>query len=166
RPALVVGPGVDDEHALPEVRALAERARAAVWISPLSGRSGFPESHPLFQGFLPPVADQLAARLEAYDVVVTLGAPLFTYHVHTEGPPLSAATELFHLDCDPGQAAWLPTGTSIITTLRPALAQLATQLQESGREPPPPRPAAAAAAPDHLTPDLLFDLLRARLPRD
>ena len=53
RPALVVGPGVDDEDALAEARALAERVRAAVWISPLSGRSGFPESHPYFQGFLP-----------------------------------------------------------------------------------------------------------------
>ncbi|MFD7707016.1 hypothetical protein [Streptomyces sp. NPDC059786] len=70
RPALVVGPGVDDEHALPEVLALAERLRAAVWISPLSGRSGFPESHPLFQGFLPPVADRLTARLEPYDTTI------------------------------------------------------------------------------------------------
>ncbi|MEU1408779.1 hypothetical protein ABZ471_42045 [Streptomyces sp. NPDC005728] len=46
---------MDDEDALDEVRAPTERIRAGVWISPLSGRSGFPESHPLFQGFLPPV---------------------------------------------------------------------------------------------------------------
>ncbi|WP_327351107.1 benzoylformate decarboxylase [Streptomyces sp. NBC_01304] len=166
RPALIVGPGVDDEHALPEVRVLAERMRAAVWISPLSGRSGFPESHPLFQGFLPPVADQLAARLEAYDVVVALGAPLFTYHVHTEGRLFPATTELFHLDCDPAQAAWLPTGTSIITTLKPALAQLAAQVGESDRKPPPLHPTPAEAAGDNLTPELVFDLLRNRLPRD
>lgn len=167
RPALVVGPGVDDENALDEVRVLAERMRAGVWISPLSGRSGFPESHPLFQGFLPPIARHLAARLAPYDVVLALGAPVFTYHVADGGPPLAPGTELFHLDCDPGQAAWLPTGTSIVTTLRPALARLAGLLTESDRDPPPPRPAPAPArAEKHITPELFFDLLRARLPRD
>ncbi|WP_031169891.1 benzoylformate decarboxylase [Streptomyces durhamensis] len=167
RPALVVGPGVDDEDALDLVRTLAERIRAGVWISPLSGRSGFPESHPLFQGFLPPTARQLAARLAPYDVVVALGAPVFTYHVADDGPPLAAGTELFHLDCDPGQAAWLPTGTSILTTLRPALARLTALLRDSDRDPPPPRPAPAPArAEGHITPELFFDLLRARLPRD
>ncbi|MBX7552151.1 benzoylformate decarboxylase [Streptomyces sp. NPDC004232] len=167
RPALVVGPGVDDEDALDEVRVLAERLRAGVWISPLSGRSGFPESHPLFQGFLPPVARRLAARLAPYDVVVALGAPVFTYHVADDGPPLAPGTELFHLDCDAGQAAWLPVGTSVVTTLRPALARLTELLKESDREPPPPRPAPAPAAADaHITPEFLFDLLRDRLPRD
>ena len=167
RPALVVGPGVDDEDALEQVRALAERIRAGVWISPLSGRSGFPESHPLFQGFLPPVARQLSARLAPYDVVVALGAPVFTYHVADGGPPLAPGTELFHLDCDPGQAAWLPTGTSIVTTLRPALERLTGLLKEPDRAPPPPRPAPVPArAEGHITPELLFDLLRTRLPRD
>ncbi|MDV9178192.1 FHA domain-containing protein, partial [Streptomyces sp. W16] len=141
RPALVVGPGVDDEDALPEARDLAERTRAAVWISPLSGRSGFPESHPLFQGFLPPLAGQLAARLRPYDVVVALGAPVFTYHVDDGGPLLHPGTELHHLDCDPAQAAWLPTGTSIVTTLKPALTHLTALLKASDRVPPPPRPA-------------------------
>jgi benzoylformate decarboxylase len=158
---------VDDEDALDEVRVLAERLRAGVWISPLSGRSGFPESHPLFQGFLPPVARHLAARLAPYDVVVALGAPVFTYHVADEGPPLAPGTELFHLDCDAAQAAWLPVGTSVVTTLRPALARLAELLKEADREPPPPRPASAPAAADaSLTPEFLFDLLRDRLPRD
>ncbi|MEU2423208.1 benzoylformate decarboxylase [Streptomyces sp. NPDC007851] len=170
RPALVVGPGVADEDAADEVRALAERLRAGVWISPLSGRSGFPESHPLFQGFLPPVARALSARLAPYDVVVALGAPVFTYHVADGGPPLAPGTELFHLDCDPGQAAWLPTGTSIVTTLRPALTRLTGLLEETDREPPPPRPAPPPAPAGehgaHITPELFFDLLRARLPRD
>ncbi|MGP3776315.1 benzoylformate decarboxylase [Streptomyces sp. SDT5-1] len=167
RPALVVGPGVDDESALPQVLALAERVRAGVWISPLSGRSGFPESHPLFQGFLPPVAGQLASRLAPYDVVVALGTPVFTYHVPDDAPPLAPGTELFHLDPDPAQAAWLPTGTSLVTTLRPALTQLAAVVRESGREPPPPRvrPEPVTAA-DRLTPELVLDELHRRLPRD
>lgn len=167
RPALVIGQGVENEAALPQALALAERIRAGVWISPLSGRSGFPESHPLFQGFLPPVAGQLAARLAPYDVVVALGTPAFTYHVPDDSPPLAPGTELFHLDCDPAQAAWLPTGTSLVTTLRPALTALTALVGASDREPPAPRkrPAAPAAAA-HLTPELVLDALHERLPRD
>ncbi|MEV5988530.1 benzoylformate decarboxylase [Streptomyces sp. NPDC052051] len=167
RPALVIGPGVDDEAVLPEAVALAERIRAAVWISPLSGRSGFPESHPFFQGFLPPVAGQLAARLAPYDVVVALGAPVFTYHVADDSPPLAPGTALFHLDCDPAQAAWLPTGTSLITTLRPALARLTELVGRADRERPPargrPAPVSAGGA---LTPELVLEQLHRRLPRD
>ncbi|NEB74584.1 benzoylformate decarboxylase, partial [Streptomyces sp. SID14478] len=167
RPALVIGQGVDDEAALPEAVALAERIRAGVWISPLSGRSGFPESHPLFQGFLPPVARQLAARLQPYDVVVALGTPVFTYHVPDDSPPLAPGTELFHLDCDPAQAAWLPTGTSLVTTLRPALAQLTALVGPSDREPPPQREQPAPASREGaLTPELVLDELHRRLPRD
>ncbi|MFD8570335.1 benzoylformate decarboxylase [Streptomyces sp. NPDC059639] len=167
RPALVIGPGVDDEAALPEAVALAERIRAGVWISPLSGRSGFPESHPLFQGFLPPIAGELAARLDGYDVVVALGTPVFTYHVPDERPPLAPGTELFHLDCDPAQAAWLPTGTSLVTTVRPALTRLAALVAPADREPPPPRTRPApATAGDRLTPELVLDALHQRLPRD
>jgi benzoylformate decarboxylase len=167
RPALVVGPGVDDERALPEAVALAERTRAAVWISPMSGRSGFPERHPYFQGFLPPVPDQLAGRLAAYDLVVALGAPVFTYHFHTESPPLHPGTELFHLDCDPRQAAWLPVGTSLVTTLKPALGQLAALIKESDREPPPPRPEPPSAPPGPaISAELVLDLVCARLTRD
>ncbi|MDJ1133459.1 benzoylformate decarboxylase [Streptomyces iconiensis] len=187
RPALVVGPGVDDEHATREVTELAERTRAAVWISPLSGRSGFDERHPLFQGFLPPVPDRLAAQLAPYDLVVALGAPLFTYHVDTGGPPLAAGTELWHLDCDPAQAAWLPVGTSVVTTLRPAVGALAGLVRAADRAAPAPRPAptrAPAPAPvtvtgtapspspapapvgGRITVEALFDLLADRLPRD
>ncbi|RDG36900.1 benzoylformate decarboxylase [Streptomyces corynorhini] len=166
RPALVVGPAVDDERAVREVAELAERTRAAVWISPLSGRSGFDELHPYFQGFLPPVADQLAQRLAPYDLVVALGAPLFTYHVHVEGPALAAGTELYHLDCDPAQAAWLPVGTSVVTTIRPAVRALTGLVGTSERPPPPARTAPPPARPGVLSAELVMDLLRERLPRD
>lgn len=166
RPALVVGPGVDDERAGGAVLELAERTRAAVWISPLSGRSGFDERHPLFQGFLPPVPDLLAHRLAEYDLVVALGAPLFTYHVAAGGPPLAGGTELYHLDCDPAQAAWLPVGTSIISTLRPAVRTLSGLVRKSGRPAPPARPAPAPPPDGGLSPELVLDLLQERLPAD
>ncbi|MFG3256786.1 benzoylformate decarboxylase [Streptomyces sp. NPDC048172] len=167
RPALVVGPGVDAEGAYDEVAELAERTRAAVWISPLSGRSGFDERHPLFQGFLPPVPDGLSATLAPYDLVLALGAPLFTYHLAAgdpDAPPLREGTALHHLDCDPAQAAWLPLGTSLVTTLRPAVRALNGLVRKAERPAPPARPAPPPArAGDAASAELLLDLLRERL---
>ncbi|MFM9372279.1 benzoylformate decarboxylase [Streptomyces sp. Da 82-17] len=165
RPALVVGPGVDDEGAVDAVVALAERTRAGVWISPMSGRSGFPETHPLFQGFLPPVRGQLADRLAGHDVVVALGAPLFTYHVSGDGPLLPDDCELFHLDCDPAQAAWLPVGTSVLTTLRAGVESLTSLLKPTTRPTPPPRPQVARAVPtDPPSAAYVLDALAELLP--
>jgi len=52
-PAIVVGASVARDGAWDEVICLAERHRASVWVSPMSGRNSFPESHRLFAGFLP-----------------------------------------------------------------------------------------------------------------
>ena len=42
RPALVVGPGVDRAGAVDLMVRVAEKARAAVWVSPFSARCSFP----------------------------------------------------------------------------------------------------------------------------
>src|SRR5579883_1004589 len=138
RPALIVGPSVDRDGAWPEAVELAERTRAAVWVSPMSGRGSFPEDHPLFAGFLPPVRRLLATRLADYDVVLVLGAPIFTYHVQSEGPFIPPATQLFQIIDDPEAAAWAPVGTSLLATLRLGLTCLLELIEPSTRHAPPP----------------------------
>jgi benzoylformate decarboxylase len=166
-PALIVGPGVDDDDAMPAVVDLAERSGAAVWMSPLSGRSGFPEDHRLFRGFLPPVRDQLARRLDGHDVIVSIGAPIFTYHVHTTGPYLPEGARLFHLDCDPAQIAWAPVGTSVLTTIRAGVTALLDIVGKADREAPAPRTRLAApTVTDPIEPALVFATLRDLLPED
>jgi benzoylformate decarboxylase len=81
RPAFVVGAGVDVEGAFEDVVTLAERHRARVWVAPLSARCSFPESHPLFAGFLDADRDRIREQLAGHDVVVVIGAPVFSYHV-------------------------------------------------------------------------------------
>ena len=93
RPALVVGPGVDRDGAWDVTVELAERSGALVWVSPLSSRCSFPEDHPAFAGFLTPQRATLAGQLAGHDVVVVLGAPVFTYHVHADGPFLAEGTD-------------------------------------------------------------------------
>ncbi|SEG07719.1 benzoylformate decarboxylase [Thermomonospora echinospora] len=166
-PVIVVGPGVDDDNAQDLVVELAERTCAPVWISPLSGRSGFPEDHRQFRGFLPPVRDQLAARLEGHDVILVLGAQVFSYHVHSEGRYVPEGARLFHFDCDPAQTAWAPVGTSVLTTIRSGVGGLLELVERSER--PLPEPRAGLAVPqvtDPIPPELLVEALRELMPPD
>jgi len=167
RPALVIGAGVDDDNAQDLAVELAERAAAAVWIAPLSARSGFPQTHPLFHGFLPPVRDQIVALLAGHDVVLVLGAPVFTYHIPTPGPVLPDGLRLFHLDCDPVAAAWTPAGTSVLSTLRAGLSALLESVEKrpraevAPRHSPPPAPRR-----DPIEPALVIETLRSLVPAD
>jgi len=147
RPAFVVGAGVDRDGAFDLAVELAERHGAAVWASPYAARAGFPESHRLFAGFLPPNQQGIVQRLDGHDVVVALGAPLFTFHTEGSGPFLPAGTRLFQLIDDPDVAAWLPTGTSIVASPRLGIADLLARPAPPRRTPPPPRPAPPRVAP-------------------
>ncbi len=133
-PAIVVGAALDQAGAWNEIIELAERLEAPVWASPMSARCSFPENHRLFAGFLPPVRSQLRSRLEGADVILVVGAPVFTYHVHTEGPHIPPAAALYHLTEDPQQAARSPVGTSILCSLRVGLEQLTEQLPRRHRQ--------------------------------
>jgi benzoylformate decarboxylase len=118
RPVLIVGPGVARAGAWNEVVALAERHQAAVWVSPMSSRNSFPETHALFAGFLPAERQQLLARLSGCDLILVLGAPVFTYHVEGAGPLIPTESTLVQLTEDPAEAARAPLGLSIVTDLK------------------------------------------------
>ncbi|MQA10747.1 MAG: benzoylformate decarboxylase [Pseudonocardiaceae bacterium] len=139
RPALVVGAGVDRDGAFHDVVALAERHQASVWAAPVSARCGFPETHPLFAGFLPASRDGVRERLTGHDVVVVIGAPVFTYHVEGHGPHLPPGTALFQLVDDPATAAWTPLGTAVITGVRMGVRDLLAGPEPVHREAPPAR---------------------------
>ena len=140
RPAFVVGAAVDRDGAWDLAVALAERHGAAVWERPNVGRCSFPENHPLFAGFLPAGREAIVQHLDGYDVVLALGAPLFVYHQEGFGPFLPAGTSVFQLIDDPDVAAWLPTGTSVVTSLRLGLADLLARPAPPSRRWPEPRP--------------------------
>src|SRR5215467_13522991 len=147
RPAFVVGAAVDRDGAWDLAVALAERHGAAVWESPNTGRCSFPESHPLFAGFLPAAKEAIVRHLDGHDVVLALGAPLFVYHQEGFGPFLPAGTQVFQLIDDPDVAAWLPTGTSVVTSLHLGLADLLARPAPPSRPRPAPRPKAERIVP-------------------
>jgi benzoylformate decarboxylase len=142
QPAIVVGASVARDGAWDETVALAERHQAAVWASPMSSRNSFPEDHPLFAGFLMADRARIVQQLAGSDLVLVLGAPVFTYHVEGDGPHIPVGAQLLHLTDDPAAAARSPVGISIVTDLKLGVAALLAQsTQPSTRKPPaiPPR---------------------------
>jgi benzoylformate decarboxylase len=162
-PVLVVGPGVDRAGAVELMVEVAEKTKAAVWASPFSARCSFPERHPQFAGFLHASPGQLSDALRAYDLVVVIGAPVFTFHVEGHAAIFDGATAIFQVTDDPDAAAMTPIGSSIIATMKPALSTLLELLPESKRTAPagrtlPPAPAAADPIPVEF---LLYSLAQA-----
>src|SRR5438445_7977179 len=152
RPALVVGPGVDRAQAVDLMVRLAEKAKAPVWVSPFSARCSYPERHPQFTGFLHASPAQLSDALHDHDLVVVIGAPVFTFHVEGHASIFDGSTTIFHITDDSDAAAVSPVGTSIIATMKPALKLLLDLLVETKRAAPagrvlPPAPAASDPIP-------------------
>jgi benzoylformate decarboxylase len=166
-PVFVVGPAVDRAQAVDLMVRLAEKTRASVWVSPFSARCSFPERHPQFAGFLHASPGQLSEALRAHDLVVVVGAPAFTFHVEGHAAIFDGATALFQITDDPETAAITPAGTSIIATMKPALAALIEASGESQRAapkgrllPPPPQ------AGDPIPAEFLLHGLAAAMPND
>jgi benzoylformate decarboxylase len=169
RPALVYGPGVDADGAWALGVELAERLGAPVWAAPVSSRCSFPEDHPLFAGFLVPERSKLAAQLAPFDVVVVIGAPVFTYHVHVSGPFLPEGVSLFQLTDDAAAAARAPVGTAVISTPATALASLLERAPAAAPSPAADAPAAAAPAAATTAPlraETVMAAVRRLMPAD
>jgi benzoylformate decarboxylase len=167
RPALVVGPAVDRAQAVDLMVQIAEKTRAAVWVSPFSARCSFPERHPQFAGFLHASPAQISDALGDHDLVVVIGAPVFTFHVEGHASIFDGATTIFQITEDPTAAAATPLGTSIIATMKPALTMLIELLPATGRAMPAGRtsPSAPRAA-DPIPAEFLLHTLSAVMPDD
>jgi benzoylformate decarboxylase len=167
RPALVVGPAVDRAQAVDLMVRLAEKTKAAVWVSPFSARCSFPERHPQFAGFLHASPAQLSDALRGHDLVVVIGAPVFTFHVEGHASIFDGATSIFQITDDPTAAAVTPQGASIIATIKPALTMLIDLLPATKRAMPAGRalPATPRAA-DPIPVDFLLHTLSEAMPED
>lgn len=166
-PALVVGSGADRDGASELAVRLAERTGAHVYAGALGGRCGFPETHPQFVGALPRIRSGVVDKLRGYDLVVVLGAPVFNYHIHAEGPFLAAETPLFQLTDDANAASWAVTGTAIVTSLRGALEALLPRVNARAAAPLPAQQRhGTIAASDPITIAYLLQAIGATMPPD
>lgn len=160
RPVFVVGAAVDRDGAWEQVVSLAELHGALVWASPLIGRASFPEDHPQFAGFLPAFREEICKRLKGHDLLLAIGAPLFTYHAPGAGPYVPADLAVHQLTDDPSMAAAALTGNALVGGIRTSLQELvaagrsAPRAVQSGRSQAPRLPLA-----DPVTDRLLLQTL-------
>jgi benzoylformate decarboxylase len=110
----------------------------------MSGRNSFPESHRLFAGFLAPSREKIVNSLNGHDLILVLGAPVFTVHVEGFGPFIPAGAQLLQLTDDPAAASWTPVGVSVFTGIKLGICALL--------EGPPPRPRPAPKPLARATP--------------
>ncbi|MEV6877080.1 benzoylformate decarboxylase [Amycolatopsis sp. NPDC051128] len=163
RPAIVVGGAVDHDGAVVETVALAERLNAGVWVAPMSYRCSFPENHPLFQGFLDPERGAVSDRLAAYDLVVVLGAPAFTYHVD-RGREAAPMPPLFIVSDDEQVLARAFEGTGIRATPKLGVRALLNAVERSTRPAPAPLRRPAKPGNEKLTAEFVYATLADLLP--
>ncbi|WP_410595114.1 benzoylformate decarboxylase [Amycolatopsis sp. lyj-23] len=163
RPALVVGGAVDQDGAVVETVALAERLNAGVWVAPMSYRCSFPEDHPLFQGFLDPERGAVADALARHDLVVVLGAPAFTYHVD-RGRGQTPLPPLFIVSDDEQILARTFEGTGIRATPKLGIRALLNVVERSTRPAPAPRTRPAKPSDEELTAEFVYSTLADVLP--
>jgi len=142
-PAFVAGPDIDASGGWDAAVRLAERQRLPVYATPApgGGRIGFPESHPLFQGILPPAVWPVGDALAAHDLVLVAGSSVFPYYPNIPGALLAEGTSLVAIMSDPDEAARAPMGEAIVADVALTLAALAELVSDSERAAPAPRPA-------------------------
>jgi benzoylformate decarboxylase len=165
-PALVVGSGVDRDGAAALAVQLAERTGARVFGSALAGRCNFPENHPQYAGALPRIRSGVRTSLDGHDVVVVLGAPAFNYHIHADGLHVADGTHVFQLTDDPNVASFAAVGTSIITTIAPAIERLLPKVHQAAKPASRPHAHAAVAPSDPITIEYLLQSIAATMPAD
>ena len=62
--------------------------------------------------------EQIVKLLDGHDLVVALGAPVFTYHIEGFGPHVPPGASLVQIIDDPNVAAWTPLGTALVCNVR------------------------------------------------
>ncbi|MBK9253241.1 MAG: benzoylformate decarboxylase [Proteobacteria bacterium] len=167
RPVFVVGGAPDRDGAWHALVSLAEKHGAVVWASPLIGRCSFPEDHRLFAGQLPAFREEICSRLAGHDLVVAIGAPIFTYHAEGHGPYLPPEIRAFQLTEDPDWAASALAGDSIVGSVGLAVEALLQAQRSGGPAAQSGRaPATRLELADPLTDAMLVQTLQDLRPKD
>ncbi|HEY7648696.1 MAG TPA: thiamine pyrophosphate-dependent enzyme [Methylomirabilota bacterium] len=103
RPLIIAGDGVARSHAVPSLVALAERLGARVHGEPIYRRTNFPGDHPLWRGGLYPAPAGVRKALDEADVVLIVGASVFTWFLYAPGEPFPPGVSVVHIDDDARQ---------------------------------------------------------------
>ncbi len=105
RPLIFAGDAIAQSNALDEVVAFAELLGAPVYAEVVSSRASFPSSHPLFFGAMVRLQKNIREILAQHDLVISLGADLFTLSLPSPLDAMPKNLKIVHLDTDPWEIA-------------------------------------------------------------
>ena len=131
RPLIMAGDAVAQSRAHAELVELAELLGAPVYAELLPSTASFPASHPLFHGAIMPRAPAIRQVLEQHDVLLSVGADLFTLSLSSDVEPIPAGMPLIHLDVDPWELGKnYPASVAILGDPKGTLPDLTTAVRE------------------------------------
>jgi len=145
-PALVLGLSADAAGGRDHAIALARHQYLPVYAAPSSGRSVFPSDDRLFAGYLPFGAELIHDELADHDLVVVVGAPVFTCYPYLPSRLVPRGTQLVMVSDDPDEIARAPLGDAVLADPGLALAALAAEVRTLGETTRPLRPEQAPPA--------------------
>ena len=130
-PVIICGAGVATSGAIPELVQLAEALGARVHAS-FSAEMPFPEDHPLYAGLLNIISEPaLKGQLSAADVILAVGAAVFTPLMPLSESPFPPQASVIHIDLNPREISknW-PVQHGMMADPKMALVDLMAALQK------------------------------------
>jgi benzoylformate decarboxylase len=100
-PVIFAGDAVPQGDALQELVAFAEALGAPVYDEGMASRAMFPSSHPLYRGALVRLPAAIHGVLTQHDLLVSVGADLFTLSLPGDIESMPEDYPVVHLDTDP-----------------------------------------------------------------
>ena len=144
-PIVIAGDGVARSQAIAELTALVELVGARVHGEPVYRRTNIAGDHPLWRGGLFPSPAGVRKALEECDVLLIVGANVFTWFLHAEGAPFPRGLRAIQIDDDPWEIGRsYPVALGIAADPKTTLAELGSALHDRMSE--AARGAAAARA--------------------
>jgi benzoylformate decarboxylase len=140
-PVLLYGPEIERAGGWDAGIKFAERLRAPVYMTPLSEKASFPQTHPQFRGMAPIAIGPLSKKLRGHDLIIVVGAQVFRYYPYVAGAYLPEGAELLQITSDPYDAGAAIIGDSLLGDARLVLEALNDAIPEVESRPVP------AAAP-------------------
>jgi len=130
-PAIIVESGVARSGALAEAVGLAELIGAPVY-DPWMAEVNFPISHPQYLGDLDLARPQTREMLQAVDVLIAIGVPLFRQPLYFSKPLLTTNTKVIQIHNDPWEIGKnFPVAAGIEGDIKMSLAELNDALRKS-----------------------------------
>jgi benzoylformate decarboxylase len=129
-PAIIVESGIAKSGALAEVVELAELIGAPVY-DPWMADVNFPGSHPQYLGDLDLARPQTREMLQAVDVLIAIGVPLFRQPLYFSKPLLTTKTKVIQIHDDPWEIGKnFPVAAGIEGDIKVSLAEVNDALRK------------------------------------